>query len=368
MRHEWRLPAQTEYPSALLGRQIREVLVEYDGPQLAVVVDEKSNDQYLALSVDDGPGFIRWLQVPVSHLELQALQIGAEPLRDAFLKMKVIVADYLPNFSPIAVWEVSATEIPDSAFPIRGAMLPEPEEIAAFKSRVEPGFSFYGKAPIDDAVSFGQLSSLSRTIQELWSTVAEAEFGVESPPVLYALVPKRGSLRIPVHTADWDLFSRVAARYQQLVWASSDADALDRTLRRAPLSVASSFERHLQAVANQRIEVLTQWPDGACFVGHDIAIRARQYFPDVQTEQEPVPYEDRRLRGHFENFWRARRWNFEFYDLETGDTLVGKIDQALRPRLQADFNLILGRTDREYLADIRITHADPPTYTLLNFS
>jgi hypothetical protein len=221
-----------------------------------------------------------------------------------------------------------------------------------------------------DAVTFGQLSALTGTIQGLWNAVSQEEFKA-GPAILYATAPATGSMKILVHTDNLPLYERVARRYRELVLASDDTEALKQSLGGAPRSVTASYEEYLQAVSNQGIEVLAEWREGTAFVGHGTAERVRQSLPiEEAPAEEPVSEpEERHFRGFFENFWRAKRWAFEFYDLDGRGAFEGKIDPILRPRLREDphFQVILGHSDRQYRILVRITHTTPPTYSLLDF-
>src|SRR5205814_7183621 len=103
MRSDWVLPAQREVPWSSSDRQVKNVLLEFDGPQL-VVLSTPEGDQ-LALAVDEDDVVVRWLQAPISKLELSALLSGAQPIREVFKKPGLTVADYPHGFeSPLTIY------------------------------------------------------------------------------------------------------------------------------------------------------------------------------------------------------------------------------------------------------------------------
>src|SRR5438034_5615384 len=123
MKPEWDLPTQFEALGEIANRQISRVLLEYDGPQLVVLADR--DREYLAVAVDEDESATRWLQVPISHLELRALVIGARSVREALRKPTVTVVDYAHDLSqPAFAWLVQWSEIPDRVLPRPGVRLP----------------------------------------------------------------------------------------------------------------------------------------------------------------------------------------------------------------------------------------------------
>jgi hypothetical protein len=103
---------------------MKTVLVEYDGPQLAILED--GPDWFLAVAVDQDKDAVRWIQSPLSKSEYQALTRGEVSVRDALLKRKILVlADYTYDQRLLRVWKIIRSLIPEAALPRKNALLPK---------------------------------------------------------------------------------------------------------------------------------------------------------------------------------------------------------------------------------------------------
>lgn len=353
MRPDWELP-ERQLLYTPLDRQIKEVLIEYNGPQL-VVVTEPDGD-HLALAVDEDGAVVRWLQVPISKLEYAALLSGGQPLREAFKKPRVTVVDY-PHSSPEApfvVWHVEDWEdIPNAVLPVQGALLPYTKGA----ERTEPVVRVSGAGAALDGATFAQLAAALGTLHETWIAILQYIFGVANPRPISAYAATHGSLELKVHADDAIQLEQVISYYETLVRASQNADALGSVLQTTSPSVVKVYKKHLTALDKQKVEVLAEWRGGSVFLGHGTAEAALASFPT--SDATPMRIETRPHRGHFGGFWASgRRWRFSFYDVDANEEFQGKIGRDIRrewAREQARDPVLVGSPQRKYLIDVAET-------------
>ncbi|MBA2662666.1 MAG: hypothetical protein H0U74_10255 [Bradymonadaceae bacterium] len=120
MRATWNLPDQTTLLAS--GRTMTQVLVEYDGPQIAIFSD--SSGEFLGLVADQDDRAQRWLQARLSSTEKQALLLGAETLYRALMKDELWVVDIdLVNGGECA-WVVNSESLDEQNLPRPKALLP----------------------------------------------------------------------------------------------------------------------------------------------------------------------------------------------------------------------------------------------------
>ena len=122
MRSDWLLTTPVEDLGAIAARRVTRVMLEFDGPQMTVLVD--AHGTYVALAVDEDHSGVRWLQVPISPVDLSVLERGALPVRDIFEQEGVAVVDYAHGADrPGAAWLLAGWVIPDAVLPRRGVRL-----------------------------------------------------------------------------------------------------------------------------------------------------------------------------------------------------------------------------------------------------
>lgn len=377
MNPAWRLGEPTmPFPDALGRRQ--NILLEYDGPVMMTLMKDAA--LYFAMAVDEDDAVVRWIQAPISDLELDAIKLGAEPLRRAFMKDRLLIVDYSQSERrPVHMWEVPRDAVPDDVLPTRDAFFPRsrkrqessslepvlPDEAPESSAR---SFRLAGNAgPGHSAVTFGELSAVARSLQELWNAFAQGFQG--QPTTLAATAFGTGSLRVHVYTDQPVLFDRIATQYRDLVLVSDDPAALGRALGTMEPRVGSTYKEYLETVDNFGVEVLAEWRQSSVFVGPATAKLVRASYPKVTTA---VPGQTRkrdtaRIRGCFQGFLRTR--GFEFLDLDTGKRYQGTNSKALKQSMATEFDLELGRgSKKRYLAEVRITRTgDTEKYELLDF-
>jgi hypothetical protein len=371
MRHAWNLPPQEMFADLLSRRATKEVVLEYDGPQLMILED--GPDLFLALAVDGDEEVARWIHTPVSSFEIEALTRGAEPLRTAFLKPLMILVDVdLRTGRLRQAWEIDSRSVPEDALPERGALLPHITSQESLASEVDatPAFRFEGKGTAKNRVTFGDLSALTSKIQVLWNALASDSHN--QPLVLSAVGTATGSLKILVHTDDLVRFRRVAESYRRLVWATDDKEAVRELLSASPEGqrIASTYSDYLKTLEQHGVEVMAEWSGGAAFVSHGAAQRTRESLRASGLTPDPVEtVEIAHQRGYFEGFFRLGYGKFEFYDVDSGETHQGTIARTVRSRAERDFVLTLGRVARRYQATFRVRRRGIAVkFTLLDYS
>ncbi len=370
MRSDWALPQQLESPGDVVSRELRDVLLEdEDGPQLAIFSDP-TND-FLGLAVDASRDFVRWIQVPLSHLEKDALLAGAQSVRDALLKKTVLVIDYAQSSArPTFVWRSTGAGIPVSVLPRRGLRLPVRLPSAPVD---EPTLRLSGAGAAKDGITLAQLGAVASTMHQVFSAIAREIVGIVDPRSVSVYAAQPGSLTVKVHAGDSEGFSLIAARYRDLVRASDDEASVTRIVSSMPRPVVEAFEKHLQAVDKQQAEVLAEWPTGAVFIGHDGAERALDvYAAGIGADPDVWLDEERTHRGYFEGFWRRRPARFEFYDIDSNETFTGNVDRTVTRMLENELAfLTIGRSQRKYLITVlRVSNAagEVKSRRLLRFS
>ena len=346
MNKEWKLPEQFESPAEVMARQIKDVLLEHDGPQMVIFADKIG--EYLGLAVDTDRDITRWIQVPLSHLEREAILSGAQPVRDAFLKKTVWIIDTHDIESvPLIVWRSNWSAIPSDVLPKRGVTLMPPQmEVRPVR---EPILHFAGQGAARDGATLPQIAALATTFHQVFVAIAREIIGIADPRPMTVFATQEGSLAMRVHPENPAIFDRMANRYREMVRASDDQGAFDAVVAVTPAAVVEAFQRHLDALDKQRAEMLTEWPSGAVFIGHDVADKALEENSFEPTAPAPLTTATRAYRGFFEGFWRRRPARFDFYDVDSNETFTGTVDKAITARLGQEFALTIGRSQRKYL-------------------
>ena len=371
MRHQWTLPKQQELLAFVQQRRIKEILIEYDGPQVMLLQDHGS--KYLALAVDEEryPPFVRWLQARISTFEWEALVDGILSVRGALTKPTVTIADYTHDMRPKCCWEIKLSALPERLLPEHGAKLP-----AATRSRFarkrkrplldhQPYIRLGGKAVQNDRIAFGRLSNFMIRHQALWSAMAP-HLGPTASLSVERVVPGQ-SMVIQVHAEQPSAFESIASQYSDLLAATDDPAVLEQTLRRQRPGVAGKYSAYLAAIDLNEIELLANWGNGqSIYLGCELAQYTRNTLPEPKTESELLI-----LSGYFEGMWRRGKPRFEFYDVPTGETVLGRIDPDLtKEAFRGLFQLALGRAGQRYAATVEVKHIPnkPPQYTLKKYT
>lgn len=357
MNRPWELPEQPDLGMEVPGWPAEDVLIEYEGPQLAVLC--RGAQHYLALATDEDGGATRWLVTPTSKMEVEALRRGGISVRAALAKPTLLVVDYAHDDQrPLHVWEVSSQSLPDAVWPEPGALLPESVRSRyQIAEQAEPSFDL----DASDRVSFGALSSFTHAIQDVWNAIAARyDYGLAT---LSAKGLSPGSLRLNLDIEDADKFASIANHYRKLIVASDDTVSLDTLLKEEPPRVASAFRAYLKAIATQRVDVLATWTNQSAFIGHGTAATYESASAEALAHVD-VWTETVRPRGFFQGFWPGRRgkYQFEFRDIESGQVLAGRIDRSFG---EGSSGSVTVGDEKRYRATIVIEHrGDESTVTL----
>ena len=122
MRHRWQLPhAELVMGNATLKMEY--VLIEYDGPQLAIFRNSRKQ-RYIGLAADAEGTIERWIHAPLSPLEVEGLCARGVPMRNVVCKDGMLVIDY-ENDRAKRQYGVSPNQIPSGILPVPGAYLPK---------------------------------------------------------------------------------------------------------------------------------------------------------------------------------------------------------------------------------------------------
>lgn len=346
-----------------------DVLIEHDGPILAVV-ETADGGRFLGLAVDRAAKFTRWIEAPISKLQVEALRLGGLAVRDVFVDTdELFVVDY--NHRHVPGWTVKSapSEIPQSVFPKPGALLPSRARLATRVGVGQTEFHLAGEAVREDVVAFPKLAAFMAKIQAFWSALSES-LSIAPTPLLATAMSPGGSMVIQVTPTDDPAFHKVSNLYRQLTVAGDGGD-LEALLVERPRDVSRTYADYLKILHLHRLEVLTESADGASYMGPRMAARARASVREAISQIDPSPETiDIRTEGYFEGFLPSKS-RFEFYDLRTGATYHGAIERTLKHRIKTDarFGLTLGKGLQRYDVQLRaVQKGDTPAkYTLLDY-
>jgi len=345
-----------------------DVLIEYEGPQLIIV--QQGHTQFLSLCVDADEARSRWLEAPLSPLEKAAMMSGALAVRDVFLKHGVILVE-MPDFK---MWQLEPSGIPDEVLPEADAMLPDYAR-GSYESMLDPSvpaeFRIGAEGMSADRLSFGTLSSVISSLQHVWNSLAGAIAAQEI--TLNAIAFTRGSFAVRADSNNQELFTRVARVYRELNRATYNENRLAATLSPYTRPTIDNYSQYLSALNVNKLEVFTEWrdnePNPTAFIGYSGAQRSRKSLSAIRsTATTKIGSTIETLTGHFEGFTRKSK-RFEFYDLESGKEIVGKIDKTLRDTpITGELNLTRGLKYRAEIESVLTSESEPPKYILRNFA
>ena len=369
MKREWKFGQQLMLPS-ISERKIKEVLVDYDGPQLCIL--EKDSARFVSVRVDEDKEGTRWIQAPLSSLEYEALMLGTLPVRDALLKLEMVLVEENRYEVPVKAWQLDPSTVPDSVLPKIDAPLPKYVR-ATFNYSLDPdvpaAFHLETATGLGGQLPFEALSKATATLQKLWSALASRIHSQEL--VLNAAAFEKGSLKVRVEVKDRVLFAQVADTYRDLTRATYDEKRLTEVLanQKSP-TVTQAYSEYLKTLDQSKMDVLAQWrertgaEERSAFVGYAGAGRTRKSIR-VETPEEPTRKVITRF-GYLEGF-TGRKHYFEFYEDETGAHMAGNVAKELRNVFQRT-EIRLGHRAK-YRVEIESVQIgdNPPTFTLLGF-
>lgn len=371
MKREWQFGQQL----ALYGipeRKIREVLIDYDGPQLCIL--EKGPERFLSVRIDEDATGTRWIQSPLSSVEYEALMLGTLSVRNALLKTEMILVEENRNEVPIRAWTLSASSVPDTALPKVDAPLPRyVRSMSKYELPQDVPAAFHLEAARVSGyqLPFEKLSKATASLQRLWNTLAST-FG-KPELVLSAVALERGSFKVRVEVIDSDraLFAQVADVYRDLARATFDGKRLAEALAKKPQTVSYAYSDYLTTLDKQKLDVLAQWrerddaEERSAFVGYAGAGRSRKSIK-FEVAEQPTRETIRRI-GYLDSFAGKKNY-FEFYESTSGAAFSGGIAKTLRDAAIRGEVLLTHQKKCSVTMEMQQVGSERPTFTLLEFS
>jgi hypothetical protein len=381
MNYEWKNLGQSAM-ALHFGEAKREVLVEYDGPQL-ILFRAKDGD-FLGLAVDSDEKIQRWLLAPASKLELETLALGNLPMCDVFSrKQSLVLVDFGRFTDPKALYPITIAEVPDDILPVSGALLPSYARThlaKLLKVKPLPAHSLrlrFAGAPVRGSeIELSALGTLAHGFQSLVIAIGEA-LGVYAIPdgelpstALLAGATSGGSFAITIRAANDGTFSKIVQRYKQLLrLAFEDKEGLSSEL--APhATLRKAFLGYLKSLEDLKAEALIESPETSVYVGHHGLKSVREMMKPSQAKKraravEAEPSERTQHRGYFDAFATSDA-TFAFSDIDRGEQIDGKVSAALAKKVR-DQHLIEANVGR--LTMYRITiERDPAGVLLVDFT
>lgn len=371
MSQQWKL-GNAELAMAP-DRKMELVLIDYDGPQLALFKD-RNQQRYIGLASKAEDHATRWIQAPISILEIEALCDQGVTMRNAVCKPELEVIDYIDD-KPKRSWRISPEQVPAGVLPVIGAHLPR--VIGAFvkenlrlrpRVAVEPMFRVAGRVVRGHQITFIGIGVVTQALQRLWSAIADVElpetaFTPEAmdrrhdATTLVMAASARGSFGLKIAAADSVAFEAIGRRYKQLVSVSPDAEP--ELLVGLPMMVLKALHDFLKTMEDHGIELLANWPSEAAYVGASQAERLRPAVARVVRANKARNLEaesgsTRTFRGYFEGF-NINTKKFDFFDSTNDERINGLIASTLAKSVTSDSEVNVGHLT---LYDIQVFVSD----------
>jgi hypothetical protein len=336
---------------------VDKVLVEYDGPQWLIV--SYGSQKYAAYAADeiDDRSVVRWVESPVSGVEVRALMGGRMPLRDAILKPECRVVDYAYGRErPLRAWGLSSSDIPDVCLPDDDAFLPTfSREPIAVPERASVEFECDGPSIRDNTITFSALGDFISHLQRVWTSIGDTvknstrssdEWGFST---LAFAGSRPGSFAIDAASGESAI--EIATKYRDIVRASyGPAAKLETAMSIGGPNLQAAFRDYMAVLTARKMDVLVNWRQDGAFVGHDCAARAKDTI-GAFGGSAAVRDGDIVVRGHLSG-WMTDRKSFEFHDLSSG-AYIGKVHQKVSEMWRTR-PPTLGNTETIYRGVVRV--------------
>lgn len=310
--------------------QLEQVLVEYDGPQVATFRGPEG--LCLGVAADEDEHLIRWICSQITNTEYRALLDGAVSIRDALLKPQVYVLDVHSDGRVVSEWQFEGPALDESVIPDRDAKLPKAVRQALASSPLQTP-----EIRIDSVrtqkIGFASLADLLSSVQRLWLAIAHVREqrplgnkGRWSPALteksmLSLSGAAAGSLILQVEPADPSTFETVAETFECLTQASDSAEGLARELNPLGPRVQGRYAELLSHLAKHGLQMLSRRPGGgSAFLASHFATRILSSLPKESTK-EPHTIS---TEGYFIAF-NTRNQTYEFYDMIGDETYHGSV-------------------------------------------
>jgi hypothetical protein len=324
---DWKLSAQPQIPSG--DFVFSEVLVDYDGPQVALF--KSGSAIYFGIAADGDDDFSRWICALVSAAEIEALLEGSTPMRQVLLKDTVLIVDIAHNGVALRTWEAPPSDLSADALPLPGDLLPS----AQAKAGQREAMILAGQGVVENRIEFRKLGDFVHSMQRLWNAFAQL---LEGKPTAQAPIKRNlssraslsfvaaspGSVGLTIHPIDQALFFAIAEEYKKVIRIGDNLAQLRETLSHLGPRVQSAFRNYLETLSRHELEVTIRWQNNASFVG---ANAARRIFEMIDTVESSVAA-DIEVYGHLTAF-NVRNGTFEFFSLEDDETFAGSVSPHL---------------------------------------
>jgi len=266
---------------------IKEVLAEYDGPQ--IVTAECNSDSVIGVAADEEQGIVRWLFAKMSSVEVKGLALGVLTTRELYVKADSIsVVDADESFNIVRFWDgVSGLDLGDN-LPDPGVLLPVS---AREKLQEYIGHSFMSALSVsanpnsgEAGVGFRALSDLLDITQRFVNAIAQALHSESvnlgrytSEVVLQASLgfveAETGSLCINVAPSNKALLDEALATIKGAVDCGENVAELETFLSPKGPRVRARFEELLKVIRKNQIELLGQSGGFAAYLSPTISQR-----------------------------------------------------------------------------------------------
>lgn len=329
-----------------------EVLVEYDGPHLALFRDE-NDKQYFGIFCDFAAENYRWMLAQISGAESIAIQTGSTKLIEVFKKRTIWFCDFDNLYRSKTVWHVGFEQIPSIIMPKSGQPLPlfAQKPITSFVDLKDTTaiIKLDGKRVVQNSLPFRELGRFLVQFQEYWDRLSRSAITKllpESPgadPRSFASLSfcaaSEGSVNIHFKpTAELENGKKLLAS------TLDKFSSLDDT--GIPLKLTTELGSHGLRNANQMyslmhsagIDMLLVTEDRNIFVGAEKAGRLAR----IIKKSEKAKSENLILRGHFcAGRSKKNTHTFEFVDELSGNSYKGKVS----PLVWRYTSIAVGKSD-----------------------
>lgn len=320
-------------------------LLEYDGPVLQVLA--RGGEKYLSVAVDFLPDGVRWIRSPISSTEEEALKRGAASVRSCIEGRQVWIVDSDHQGATLKSYRAEAAMLPNEALPNANSFLPS-EVVSSLSGKVAlPSFRLDGPALESEELPFNVLGEVTTSLQRLWNALGQL---VEGSVTTAGKVPESitsraeirlsgfasGSAILQIHSADDEMFDRVATRFAGITRDTADERATLELLRSLPARVRSAYIDLARSLSSTETELLATWGNKAAHISPYSANRVRELVTVGFREY----IESLTVYGYFSEF--DTRGEFRFHDRSNDEVYEGRLSDHLIRKLEDNVSVGAG--------------------------
>ena len=315
---------------------LEEVLVEYDGPYLAIF-SEQSENLYFGIFCDYIGTNYRWLLASVSNAERMAIISGMTPLKDVFEKKIILVCDFDDVYSAINVWHCKPEQVPVSLLPKPNHPLPSfarrpIHELIGIDIK-ESIIKLDGYSVKKHSLPFKDFGHFLVIFQEYWEKLSKSSFlsfSKEIPDIDYRTLASlsfcaasEGSIDIhfksTYENVDASNFISETLKKMRSIDENGVPSKMVSELGNTGLKDASKMHTLLHSSG---IDMLLVSEQATWFVGSEKSGKIARAINKTAKAQE----KNQIMRGHFcAGRSKKSTHSFEFVDEATGTSYKGKI-------------------------------------------